>query len=199
MRACVIQYAGGYYTQLLAETFALHQLFCRRHRYDYLVSTIPWTDRHPYWEKCALLLTAAKKGYEQLVWLDSDTVWHGETLILPPTVFGMTRHNESNYFPEHYNAGVIYVNNSGGQAIQPLEEWWHTPETDSRSVDQGALNVVVDKTPELVTKLDHRWNSVDYIPEYKATNPAVSAWHGLEGKCVEQMRDSVWNTMQQLS
>lgn len=198
MRTCVIQYAGGYYTTLLSQTFALHHSRCLQLRYSYLVSTIPWTDRHPVWEKCALILSAARKGYEHIIWLDSDTLWEGEPFPFPETMFGLTWHDQPTPgYPPHYNAGVMYINNTNGQAEEAIQLWWDTPNDNlPQWMDQTSLNNMLETFPDWVTKLDHRWNSVEHIPAYRSDNPAVRAWHGLEGGCLEQMKVAICNSIQ---
>lgn len=193
MKTVVVQFADSrhpQYTCLLGATRDLHAAHCRKNGYDYIASTQACTDRHPYWEKCNLLRGAAASGYEHIVWLDADTVWYGEPLILPPTVFGLTWHKPM-HEPAHWNAGVMYVNNTGSQAIEPLEAWWCTPEDGHKWCDQWSLNKMLTFHPGLVTRLEHRWNSVEYLEGHFEDGAIVSAWHGLGAACLSAMLHAI--------
>lgn len=187
MRTCVLQWVlDDRYAHLLNATWHWHSKQCHKHGYRYIVRTGQYTEREPCWEEIKFIQDAIEDGFEHIVWLDADTVWTGVPLLVPPTVFGLAWHDA--YAPPHYNQGVVYINNTNGQAAEPVKEWWNTPYGSHWMGSQHSLNVMLQAKPELVTRIGHEWNSVGYIPQYTNGTPIVHAWHGTSGSCLDAMQ-----------
>lgn len=140
---------------------------------------------HPYWVKAHLMLSAAEKGFDHIVWLDADAIWLYGELPKPATVFGLTYHDLRVFGEPHYNAGVMFLNNDHKLAVPRLKQWINTSDDDHKWHDQFALNKILNLDPDLVTRLPHKFNSVEYIPQYRSSNPCIVAWHGCKTQFIE--------------
>jgi hypothetical protein len=53
-----------------------HRMYCNKHGYDYVLRTVPKTDRIPNWEKINLILELIDNNkYDILFWMDTDSVF----------------------------------------------------------------------------------------------------------------------------
>lgn len=149
-----------------------HSKMARRLGYDY-----EWTDKmvvHPFWMKAYMILAALEAGFDRIVWLDADAVWLGEPLEPEfDTVFGLTYHEGFGAYEHHFNAGVIYVNNEGGRALEVVNSWFLARHHTFN--DQAVLN---QRFRDEITHLDHCWNASAWIEHYASAEPRVLAWHG---------------------
>src|SRR5260221_3102836 len=81
MNTIVIQRAepmpGFQYDKMLELTQAHHAAYCCRYGYEYDAAIVKST-RHEVmqggWEKIELIQEAMQKGYENIIWLDADTL-----------------------------------------------------------------------------------------------------------------------------
>lgn len=163
----------GYAAFLKNELAPIHKRFADIHGYGYeydVTSNVV----HPFWMKAKMIGDAIAEGYERIVWLDTDAIWLGAPLDVEfPTVFGMTYQVSYCSYDSHFNAGVIFVNNTNNQAAVPVAEWFsqrvHTFH------DQDVLNA---NHRHQITQLDHAWNSSAWIDFYRSQSPRIIAWHG---------------------
>jgi hypothetical protein len=188
-RRCVIQYAYGYkcleQVQLtIAQT--LHR--CSLFGYDYHLCTQAPVG-HPSWERVRMIREAIIDGYDQVFWLDTDTLWvadvplHGA--IDTDAVFHLTYHEicADQNMASHFNCGVMYVNNTH-QTLQLIREWELTPDDGHQWTEQWSLNKIVfannivTRRPGLLKEIPHLWNSLPHIEKYRSDHPVVIAWHG---------------------
>lgn len=162
------------YAKFLHETLApIHQKLAAQNGYEFEYD-ITTKDVHPFWMKAFMIQKALADGFEFVVWLDSDVIWLGEPLDVEfQTVFGMTYHVGYGAYDNHFNAGVIYVNNQNGQAVKPIADWY--AQRIYTCHDQDVLNA---NHTHQITKLDHAWNSSIWIEHYSSPNPKIIAWHG---------------------
>ena len=174
----LIQQATGDHQKLLDLTSGIHRKYCQDHGFDYwCIYGVPrgLDGRHTYWAKVALLLQGIAAGYEQVVWLDADTLIVTEE-DLPRHTLGMTWNKglDKEGFYDHFNCGAIYATDD---AEWFLQDWDSTDEKDHPWHDQHALHIARQKwgIDSPITAIDRRWNSTPFTP---SDNPAVLAWHG---------------------
>lgn len=179
-KVCVIQYAWG--PEFLHQTQITNGYTlwgCSKYSYDYRFYTRK-PSISPVWEKPKLLLETLRDDYETVIWLDTDCLWLANEPIhnLHSTVFGMSYHHSCLFqHTDHYNAGVISIKNSD-TTIKVMNEWLNESDDGHPWAEQYALNKILKRNPELVCKLDHKFNSVYDIPDYSSDNPVIVAWHG---------------------
>lgn len=186
---CVLQYVyGTKYEEQLLLTSDITLSQCMKFGYDYRLCTHT-PKRHPCWERVQMLIDAFEAGYMQAFWLDTDSLWVGDeplhNAIVNDAIFSLTRHHACKYQPtDHFNIGVMYVNNSP-HTLEFLHEWNETSDDGSPWYEQYALNKLI-YTNQTVTKrsystlrqISHRWNALPHIPPYWEENPVVISWHG---------------------
>lgn len=188
--AVILQQASGDHEQLLRFAEPHHQAYCDRHKTEYVAAygeaiLAPVANKHPYWEKVALLNMALSEGYEYVIWLDADC------LIVDPEVdlreactgVGATYHDlmQHGFAPpayDHFNCGAVYLRNTP-ETRQFVMDWWNTSDEDHPWHDQHSFNQVAAKGLHYckVDRLEHKWNST--APYFTSANPVVRAWHGL--------------------
>jgi len=181
---CIIQYAWG-------EEF-LHQvqitsnytfLGCKNFSYDYrLYTNKPRTN--VMWEKPKLILETLNHNYETVIWLDTDCLWLSNEPLdnVNTSCFGMTYHHAcSHQSIDHYNAGMIIINNSK-ETIYLMNEWLNESDDNHQWQEQYALNKIIKRKPHIVCCLENKYNSVCHIPEYSSNNPIIVSWHGTNNR-----------------
>ena len=188
-RTVVLQFANGGASAFLDCAAPLHAHACSKYGYDYVIEREAKSGRHAYWEKQRMIADYAARGYDFICWLDTDALWLGETPLLdvwaganPDAVFAATFHGDRPHPGDHYynhvNAGVLFVRNIGGGAVQPLLEWGQTDDEGHPWGDQHAFNKLRNAQPALVHIVGHEWNTVEWAPEYSSPTPHIVAWHG---------------------
>jgi hypothetical protein len=50
-----------------------HEVYCKKHNYDYLCITEPLNDYHPMWMKPDVILLGLQRGYDYVFWMDGDS------------------------------------------------------------------------------------------------------------------------------
>lgn len=194
MKTLLVQHATGTVHQALLEsTCRWHQSLCNSAGWKYAYDSVgyfPQAKVHPYWEKVFELgYHCAAATFDRIIWIDADAVMRRAEFPEFNTPFAMTWHEPPDDH-HHFNAGVIYINNTP-ESRGWINEWLQTPDDGHKWHDQWALNKLLFAHPEIVTRLDHRWNSVEHIPQYQAPDPVVKAWHGLGGNCLTQLQTAV--------
>lgn len=184
IRTCVVQYAWG--SEFLHQTQITsgYTLWgCSKFNYNYQFFTRK-PEVSPVWEKPKILLEVLSQGFDTVVWLDTDCLWLANEPLhdVHKTIFGLTYHHScAHQRIGHYNAGFIVVNNSE-DTIKLMHAWLNESDDGHPWAEQYALNKILSKYPEIVTQLDHKYNSVVHIPEYSSANPVVVAWHGSQNR-----------------
>jgi hypothetical protein len=192
MSVSVIQYAyGSECLQMVALTSRVIMQGCSKYEYKYSCYFNP-PCLHPYWEKPFLIKKELENGHEWVVWLDTDCLWLGnEELNVPIDNFGMTFHHLCSHqtMMDHYNAGMIIVRNNE-KSLELVNEWIHCPDEGHQWHDQYSLNKVLKTHTNCVRNLDHKYNSVQGIPDYSSSNPVIVSWHGQPNR-VDKIRQYI--------
>lgn len=189
-KTCVVQYAIGKSLEYLNLTKKLHQQFCKKHNYDYIVKNrndAP-DSLHVSWNKPILIKEVCDKEYDHVIWLDSDVIWLGDCLNhITVKPFGCTFHFCPVNGGFHFNNGVIVINNSN-YTKRLLNEWLNTSDEDHVWAEQWAFNKMIYKNPLSIQILDHAWNSVQHSLNHRSNNPKIVAWHGRPDLAYNEMK-----------
>jgi hypothetical protein len=174
--ACLIQFASGpKFMEQLQLTQAHHAKKCYDYGYDYILCSHK-TNKHPVWGKVDTIQKAVELGYRQIFWLDTDAIWISDiplsSAFVNNAVFNVTYHT---HHPAHFNLGVMYIQNTPCLSSF-LKLWQSTDDQGHYWYEQYVFNQLRDHT--LIHTLSHKWNAVNWIPEYSDPDPIVIAWHG---------------------
>ena len=184
MKTIVIQRAepmpGFEYDKMLELTRAHHAAYCYQHGYEYDCK-IEKSERHDImnggWEKIKLILEAMQSGYENIIWLDADTLITDVNIPLidaiQPNKIGACWQR----IPQlnHWNVGALYIHNSPETQLF-CNEWYASPNAHDGWNEQGAFNRLALKN-KTVTTISDRWNSTIYVGVVPDT--VVLGFHGL--------------------
>jgi len=167
---------------MLRLTMQRHAAYALSHNMDYLVHFGTYSERGVYtgsWDKIKLLQEAMERGYEYAFWVDADAaiIDFDDDLrdAFTNGFIGCCEHN-ANGIPAHLNVGVTFVKNSE-ETLKFLGDWWDSFPGDPRWLEQGAFNDLAKKYPDLVFKMDDKYNAT--VNVNMCDNPVVMGWHGI--------------------
>lgn len=175
---------SGFFYDMLRMTVNRHAAYARAHKMDYQAQFGDYLpERGVYtgaWHKIAMIRDALEKGYEYVFWVDTDAgiVDFGVDLRSAFTGdgdIGAVEHDANN-IPKHLNVGVVFVRNTE-RARQFIKEWWDSFPGEERWVEQGSFNKLAEKYPDVVFRLDDKWNSTVGVNE--SDDPIIKGWHGV--------------------
>ena len=182
---------------MLELTTARHADYCARHGICYWpVLGDVQRARSPHWNKIALIKHALAEGFERVVWLDADTLIlrHDEdirTAINDGPPLGLAQHPRPDLDgnPTHFNSGVIIARN-GARAREFFDVVWTTgPSRKHPWLEQGRVHDILKLFPDIVQRLDDRWNSTVNVTD--VPNPMIKAWHGSGTKALSSMYEEL--------
>lgn len=189
-RTAVLQFAAGAALELLKITEPVHRAACAKFGYDLIIDNEPKTGRSFAWEKARMCREALVAGYDNVIWLDCDAFWLGNTPLLnawdgapESAFFAATYHTASDavawgHCYDHYNNGVFFLRNVPGKTLEFIDQWIAADDEGHSWKDQHAMHKVIVAQPECAYKLPHKWNSIDWVPDFRDPNPLIVAWHG---------------------
>jgi hypothetical protein len=180
---------SGIFYDMLRLTQQRHAAYARAHGFDYIVN---FGDVHPgkkfgAWDKIQLVLDALRRGYDYVVWLDTDAAIMDFEVDLrdalpADALIGAVEHDPDrspflklNQVPRHKNVGVLYVRNTPA-SVKFFEEWLSTWPGVERWAEQGAFNLLAERDG-IVCAVEDRWNAT--VNANEVVNPAVKGWHGV--------------------
>lgn len=195
LRTVLIQHGTGEYAELLRLTHPIHSAYAERHGISFwaMQGDMP-IERSPHWNKILLIQMALSSGFELVVWLDADTlIVRPEQDIrqaAPETgTIAMCEHpGEWRGHPSHFNSGVIVARNRP-QAVTFFEKVWAAGPIRHGWQEQVRILECAAEMPELVCRIDDRWNSCE--EKNPCENPVIKAWHGRGTRTLELMRNEV--------
>lgn len=176
-------YQDSAYTEMAALTLGRHLQYAKRHGFDYEFyygNIIPeWNPDYGGWAKLALIANAMERGYQHVIWVDTDAIIADLSADLragcPPHGIGATR----NTLPkEHINVGMLYVTNAP-DVLDFVKYWiaWYPGPDGWR--EQAALNLLlcIPSLADAVTPIEYKYNSCR-AGGTQVENPVVEAFHG---------------------
>ncbi len=183
-RAVLIQQATGDSRPLLELSAGRHAAYCQRHRITYwpVIGDLQF-GRHTRWSKIALVCRALEAGFETVTWLDADTlIVRNEVDIRAalhdggPLALALHPSPGLNGSPTHWNTGVMVMRNMPRTREFFAAVWERSPLDGHPWQDQARILALLPEFPELLQRLDDRWNSTVGLTD--VDNPVIKAWHG---------------------
>ena len=209
MNAIILQQAyspiiNHKFTDMLRLTMQRHAAYALSHKMDYQVYFGDYTDRSVFtggWDKIKLIQDALNRGYEYVFWIDTDAAIIDFSVDLRDAFtdkfIGCCEHKRENLpkeydIPTHLNVGVTFVKNGNG-VKEFIQEWWDSFPGDKRWVEQGSFNEMAKKYPEIVFKMDDRFNAT--VNVNMCEKPVILGWHGIQpdSKRFNMMRNTMYN------
>lgn len=187
----------GMFYDMLRLTFPRHAAYARAHAMDYwMVMGDVHDEKMPQgaWDKINLMKLALSRGYEHVIWLDTDAAIADMDCDLRDALpagklIGACVHDpeKSEYLrslnvPRHMNVGVMYLRNGMRGDISTLEfinDWLSRHPGHPRWQEQGAFNdmALEAKYADMVAVVDDKWNAT--INVNPVAVPNVIGWHGI--------------------
>jgi hypothetical protein len=162
--AIVIQqaYPDQGFAKLLELTQEHHKQYCEKHKLDYLaVFDYVYEHNTDYgaWAKVELIRKALHDGYDQVIWLDSDTLIKDTSVNVcdgvPDFGIGACWHR----IPQlhHWNVGALYIDKC--RATKDfIDKWLASYPPKEGWFEQGVFNQLAMKDKTVVTISD-KWNA----------------------------------------
>lgn len=180
---------SGIFYDMLRLTQQRHAAYARAHGFDYwcIYGDVHAGKQGGAWDKVQLILDALHRGYEYIVWLDTDAAivdFEADLRDALPegALIGAVQHDpdrsaylKANSVPRHHNVGVLYVRNDP-RTIDFFEKWLASWPGVERWAEQGAFNDLATATGCVVT-VDDRYNATINVNETPQT--IVQGWHGI--------------------
>lgn len=179
---------GGHFSDMIRLTMQRHAAYARAFKMDYQIYFGEPTDRNVWtgaWHKIKMIQDALERGYEYVFWLDTDAAIVDFNADLrnafTDKFIGCVQHDGSKLpkewnVPVHLNVGVTFVRNGAG-VKEFMQEWWDSFPGDKRWLEQGAFNDLAKLHPELVFRMDDKYNAT--VDMNMCDNPVVIGWHGI--------------------
>lgn len=177
---------AGSFSDMLRITMQRHATYARSQKMDYVAYFGDYCNEKGLstggWHKIKMILDCLEKGYEYVFWIDTDAaivdMEHDLRQAFTDKYIGCCEHN-ANGIPAHLNVGVMFVKNGEG-VKEFMKGWWGAFPGDPRWMEQGAFNDLSKKHPELVFKMDDKYNAT--VNVNMCENPVIVGWHGMQTK-----------------
>lgn len=206
----VLQFGNGVAGDMLNISHPIHRAACIRHGYDFAVEHAAKLQRRPCWEKVRMVLEAIDRGYEHIIWVDADALWLGQKPLLDcwagvpdEAWFAATYHSGpgtgSGHYYDHFNTGVFFLKNQTEGVKELVNSWFEASDENHPWGEQHAFHKVIPNHEHRFHALDHAWNSVQWLSQYRAEDPYIVAWHGLGHHAydgIRQYAEKLWSTQQ---
>jgi hypothetical protein len=181
-RALLQLAAGGDFIRMLDLTNDLHARYCRTVGAEFITrreARPRKPARPPHWRKVDLIAEALDAGFDQVIWLDADSVIVDGSVDLFAVCrwgLGICECWDSPRVPPHLNTGVVWFNAS--PEVRAFVTAWNKMPPGMPWEDQGAF-IELMKTRRWrsqLTILPNRYNWVETHME--AAGPVVRSFHG---------------------
>jgi len=124
-RVAIVQYDNRNDQDLgaMRDLIEINAKYARKHGYEHSFCNEGYVDYPPYWAKIFVVLDAINKGFDIVLWLDSDAVVHDfdrtiESFFKNDEIFVYS--SDCGVWPEFFNAGIFFVKK---EAKYIIEEW----------------------------------------------------------------------------
>jgi hypothetical protein len=182
-RKAIVQLAAGpEYVRMLDLTADIHARYCSAWGAEFIAyreARPKKARRPPHWRKVEVIRKALDDGFEQVLWLDADSVIVDAAIDLFAVCrwgIGLCECWDSPKEPPHLNTGVVWLNACSD--VLALVEAWNAMPSGMQWEDQGALIALMQKRRwrSLLTVLPNRYNWVQEHME--AADPVIRSFHG---------------------
>ena len=182
--AVLIQQASGESRLLLELAATRHAAYCARHGLTYwrVIGDVQFT-RAPGWNKILLVQQALRLGFDIVVWLDAETLILRDdedirTALNGGGPFGLVQHPPPGLHDPaaHWNCGVWILRNTPRLHEFFATVWNLGPLGHHPGHEQARILDLLPQFPDLVQRLDDRWNATVGITE--VPHPVIKVWPG---------------------
>jgi hypothetical protein len=155
-------YPGLEFEPMLKLTESHHRAYCEKHNLDYLAvydEVFPHDVFLGGYGKIELMRKALHDGYDQVIWLDADTLIKDTSVNIAKgvPVFGIGACWQRIPQLHHWNVGALYIDNC--KATQDfIAEWLASYPPKVGWKEQGVFNQMAMKSKTVVTISD-KWNA----------------------------------------
>lgn len=125
MKVAIVQYDNRNEHDLgaMGGLIKINANYAKKHGYEHIFYQDVYLNVPPYWAKVFAVLDAINRGFDIVLWLDSDAVVHDfektvESFFEGPEVFIYS--SDCGIWPEFFNAGIFFVKK---EAKRVVEEW----------------------------------------------------------------------------
>lgn len=178
MKAVIVQGASGPHVELLRATFATHSKYAQRHGIAMSTHILEAPVRNATWMKVGIIITALQ-SFDCAIWIDSDCfiVDHSQSIAdeCKPNSIGMVWHRTLCLQDLGvFNAGVMVVPRALRELLWTI--WCVGPPMFLPWDDNGTFILELKKSPDMVHRIDNRWN---HGPASPSDSPAIVGLHGI--------------------
>jgi hypothetical protein len=181
-RRALVQLASGVeFVRMLDLTADIHARYCATWGAEFIAhreSRPRKAARPPHWRKVDVIGEALDQGFDQVLWLDADSIIvDGTANIFAACTWGLgiCACHDAPTVPRHLNSGVLWFNHSS-EVIAFVAAWNAMP--NKMGEDQSAYEELMTQRRwrSLLTICPNRYNCVETAME--APNPVVRSFHG---------------------
>lgn len=182
-RRALVQLASGMdFVRMLDLTADLHARYCAAWGIEFIAhreGRPRKAARPPHWRKVDVIGQALDRGFEQVLWLDADSIIVDATVDLLSVCrwgVGICECWDSPAVHAHLNTGVVWFN--AAPEVRAFVKAWDAMPVHMAWEDQGALiELMKDRRwRSLLTILPNRYNWVE--DHMEAAQPVVRSFHG---------------------
>lgn len=190
-RRVMVQYAiGERHEAMLAISRSHHERYCARLGIAYSADDkTPVADKRPHWRKVSLVLEAFAAGFDEVLWLDADSV----VIDTSVDVFDFSGYEisccecyDSPREPRHFNTGVVFFKRTDA-TLRFVETWNGIADDHVGWADQKAFVMLMQDRAnrDLLTVMPNRLN---WVPVHmETTAPIIGSAHGAPHELREQL------------
>ena len=183
--------------QWVALTAPITLEYCLAHKMDYQLVARDLGDLSPkgewgHWIVPQLVREFFDLGYENIIYLDADTIIADSTVDLrdacKPDMIGAVQHNLKYHNPDwsHFNVGALYISTTA--KVRNFVDMWLAGYPGTRTfpwLDQGVFGRIGAEMG-IINHLDNRWNAGHVSP---SDNPIVLGLHGFPDRYEAMKRE----------
>jgi hypothetical protein len=181
-RALLQLAAGADFVRMLDLTADVHARYCAAWGVEFIAQREDRPKkvvRPLHWRKVEMMGWALDRGFEQVLWLDADSIIVDASVDLFSTCtwgVGLCECWDSPTTPRHLNTGVVWLASS--DEVRAFVAAWQAMPPHMKWEDQGALIELMNQRRwrNLLTILPNRFNWVEKHME--SDRPVVRSFHG---------------------
>lgn len=161
-----------------------HAAYCQKYGLTYwpVLGNVQFA-RTSHWNKIVLVRHALDLGFETVIWLDADTLIVRDDVDIRTALYGekplaLALHPSPapGGLLAHWNSGVMVMRNTARTREFFDAVWAGGPLENHIWQEQARILDLLPSFPDLVQRLDDRWNSTVGLTE--VPDPIIKAWHG---------------------
>ena len=123
MKVAIVQYDSRNDQDLgaMGDLIKINADYAKKHGYEHIFGQDAYLNYPPYWAKIFFILDTIKKGFDIVLWLDSDAVVHDFDRTIESFFEGdelFVYSSDCGVWPEFFNAGIFFVKQDAKHIIE---------------------------------------------------------------------------------